>query len=238
MSVISQTSVSVEGLNQIFEPLPPHRRLQLLYEYFPPEEIMATTSFGASSAFLLHLFSRVRHSQKIFFIDTTFHFPETLRYKELLMRKLSLNIQTVKPDPGVNAVTRKEKSWVSDPNLCCTVNKVLPLEEVKSQHRIWISGLMGYQNPFRKNLRVFEEQDGVLKFHPLIDVKEVDVRRYLTFFNLPFHPLEEKGFGSIGCTHCTAKGKDRAGRWIGKSKTECGLHLSFTEFSRVSISGK
>ena len=86
---------------------------------------------------------------------------------------------------------------------------------------------MAYQTPFRAHLRIFEKQGDIIKFHPLIDITEKEFEGYFEEKQLPKHPLERKGYGSIGCTHCTAIGEGRSGRWKGSDKTECGLHPGY-----------
>lgn len=212
-------------LNELFGPLTFEERLQELYRFFTPEEVLFTSSFGTKSAFLLHLISRIKPCQKVHFIDTGFHFQETLAYKEQLRQAFGLNIVDIRPEPAQHEVCRREKLWSSDPGLCCTVSKVLPLEPLKARHKVWISGLMAHQTAFRSGLRIFEQKGGILKFHPLIDLDEGEFLFYTSCHQLPTHPLEALGFGSIGCEHCTASGEGRNGRWQGTGKTECGLHL-------------
>ncbi|MCB9266570.1 MAG: phosphoadenylyl-sulfate reductase [Lewinellaceae bacterium] len=217
---------NLETLNEVFSPMNFEERIRQLYRFFPQKEVLFTSSFGTQSAFLLHLISRIRPGQPVHFIDTTFHFPETLAYKQQLAGRFGLNVIDVLPDTAQNKITAEEKLWKKDPGTCCMANKVLPLKPIKARHKVWISGLMAHQTDFRSNLRVFEQQGNILKFHPLIDIDEGEFLYYMSYHKLPRHPLEEKGYGSIGCEHCTSRGKGRSGRWKGLAKTECGLHPS------------
>lgn len=218
--------LSVDELNAIFTPLTFEERMAMLYRYFPETEVLVTSSFGASSVMLLSLVQRFRPTQPVYFLDTTFHFPETLSYKEELTQRFGLNLITLLPDTQRNEISRRLELWNQNPDRCCHYNKVLPLKPLKASHKVWVSGVMGFQTPHRANLRVFEEQeDGLLKFHPLIDINEGELLYYMAYHRLPRHPLEELGYASIGCTHCTAKGQGREGRWQGAGKVECGLHL-------------
>ncbi len=219
--------LSVELLNDIFTPLSFERRIQLLYRYFEEKDVLFTSSFGGNSVFLLYFVSQIRPAQKVHFIDTTYHFQETLEYKEMLTERFNLNVIDVLPEPEQNALTREEQWWKDHPRMCCSINKVVPLEPIKAQHKVWISGLMSYQTEFRSHLRVFEKQGDILKFHPLIDIDEGEVLYHFSLHNLPRHPLEDLGYGSIGCMHCTEKGEGRNGRWKGQGRTECGLHPSY-----------
>ncbi|MCB9284523.1 MAG: phosphoadenylyl-sulfate reductase [Lewinellaceae bacterium] len=216
-------------LNEVFTPLSALARLHLLYAFFKKEEVLVTSSFGANSAFLLYLISLTNSSQPIHFIDTTHHFPETLEYKKRLMKRFHLNVIDVLPDPEQNAVASSEEWWKDQPKACCAINKVAPLEPIKARHKVWISGLMAFQTPFRANLKVFEQQGSILKFHPLIDYSEAQFEQEREDVGLPRHPLELQGYGSIGCVHCTVKGEGRSGRWSGTGQTECGLHPGFFE---------
>lgn len=219
--------ISVELLNDIFAPLPFEQRIRLLYKYFTEKEVLCTSSFGANAVFLLYWLQQIKPTQPIHFIDTTYHFPETLAYKEQLTKRYGLQVVDILPEPVENDLTRDEKWWIEHPRMCCSINKVVPLEPVKARHKVWISGLMAYQTEFRSHLRVFERQGDILKFHPFIDLDEGELLYHFSLHNLPRHPLEAEGYGSIGCLHCTKKGEGRDGRWKGQARTECGLHPSY-----------
>ena len=219
--------LSVELLNDIFMPLNFEERIRLLYRYFDEKDVLFTSSFGGNSVFLLYFVSSIRPTQTVHFIDTTYHFEETLTYKRQLTERFGLRVVDILPGPEENALTREEKWWKDHPRMCCSINKVVPLEAVKARHKVWISGLMAFQTEFRSHLRVFERQGDILKFHPLVEVGEWEVLYHFSLHNLPRHPLEAQGYGSIGCTHCTQKGEGRSGRFNGQGRTECGLHPSF-----------
>ncbi len=211
-------------LNTKYSPLTPDERLRELYKDFSPNEILFTSSFGTSSILLLHIVNGINPQQKVHFLDTSFHFFETLKYKETLKQLYNLDIVDIKPDEYQNSFTREEKTWKSNPDLCCSVNKVNPLASVKEGFKIWISGLMQNQNNVRENFEIFQEVDGIIKFHPLIDLTTDKKNQIIKENTLPEHPLFADGYESVGCTHCTVKGQGRSGRWSGKLKTECGLH--------------
>jgi phosphoadenosine phosphosulfate reductase len=222
-----QQEWSVAHLNEVFTPLGFKERIKKLYDYFPEEAVLYTSSFGTKSVFLLHLISQIRSGQKVHFIDTTYHFPETIAYKEKIGKQLGLRIIDIRPSDRENTITREDRWWIEHPKMCCSINKVVPLEPFVARHKVWISGLMSYQTDFRSRLRVFEEQGDIIKFHPLVDIDEGEFLYHMDYHNLPRHPLEQHGYGSVGCTHCTAKGEGREGRWKGKEKSECGLHPSY-----------
>lgn len=212
-------------LNDTYRPLDFAERIKRVYEDFDPSRIMVTSSFAATSAYFLHIISTVRPEQVIHFIDTGYHFQETLAYRDYLVDRFGLKVVDITPDPDHHRVSQEERMWKTDPDLCCQVNKVSPLEEAKSNYDIWISSLMGWQTEHRSGLEIFEERRGMIKFNPMIDVTKAQRDDYIRDHDLPFHPLVEQGYESIGCSHCTFKGKGREGRWKGQNKTECGLHL-------------
>lgn len=220
-------TLDIEQLNAIFTPLTFSKRIAKLAEYFTDKEVLFTSSFGTKSVFLLHLISQFRPEQTVHFINTTYHFPETIAYKKQLTQAFNLKVKEVLPKAEENRITQEGEWWKEHPKMCCSINKVVPLEPIIAKHKVWISGLMAYQTPFRAHLRVFEKQGDIIKFHPLVDIDEGEFLYHLDFHHLPQHPLHNQGYGSVGCTHCTAKGEGRAGRWKGKSKTECGLHPTY-----------
>ncbi|HHH35729.1 MAG TPA: phosphoadenylyl-sulfate reductase [Gammaproteobacteria bacterium] len=215
----------IQALNEKYRPLDVEARIRELYNDFTAEKVMLTSSFAATSAFFLYLFSRVRPDQPVFFIDTGFHFPETLEYKHRLTELYGLKVVDVRAEDWKHEFTVKDQTWKSDPDFCCSINKVEPLEEIKQHYEVWASGLMRWQTEHRASLDIFEVRGGIIKFYPLIDVTKEERDAYIREHKLPFHPLVFKGYSSIGCVNCTVPGEDRSGRWNNCPKTECGLHL-------------
>ena len=220
-----QAAARLPALNARFAPLGFDQRLLELYREFAPEEVLVTSSFAGTSAYFLHLISRVRPDQRIAFIDTGFHFPETLRYRDYLVKEFGLQVFDLKAEDWKHQFTAAEKTYERDPDFCCSVNKVEPLEAIKPRYRVWMSSLMRWQTDHRAGMEIFELRRGMLKFNPMIDVSREARDAYIEEHRLPFHPLVAQGYSSIGCTHCTVRGDGRSGRWAGKPKTECGLHL-------------
>lgn len=230
----ARTSKNVEQLNAKYRKLSPMERIVQLFNDFDPEEVLLTSSFGTTSIYMLYLFSQIRPKHKVYFIDTTYHFNETLRYKKVLQKKLGLNLVDLMPEAWENEFTQKDMTWLKDPDFCCQINKVNPLEKVKEKHKLWVSGLRRDQSDFRSSKEIFEEQDGMIKFYPVLDVSKDELIQFLKEHELPPHPLFSKGYDSIGCKHCTVKGNERSGRWSGKAKTECGLHRPVEVLSKAS----
>ena len=221
-------SKNLEALNRQYKAMTPTERIAAFYKCVQNENgennVLMTSSFGTTAVYLLHLYYDLGIRQKVYFLDTTYHFEETLAYKAQLTRLFDLEIAELKPEEWKNKFTRENEVWKTDPDLCCSVNKVEPLQSIKAEADFWISGLMSWQNDNRQNKEIFEEKDGVIKFYPILDVTEAEALQYIEENQLPVHPLKPLGYESIGCKHCTFKGKGRAGRWIDTVKTECGLH--------------
>jgi phosphoadenosine phosphosulfate reductase len=215
----------VKQLNKKYKSLNLTERIQSLYDDFDVDEIMVTSSFAATSAFLLKLFSEVNSDQIIYFIDTGYHFDETINYKKQLSEAYNLNVKSIRALAHEHEFTTKDKTWTKNPDFCCSINKVKPLELIKENYTVWGSGLMRWQSDHRKTLNIFEQRDEILKFYPLLDVTKEERDDFIKTHDLPFHPLVSKGYHSIGCKHCTVPGEDRNGRWNNNPKTECGLHL-------------
>jgi len=215
--------MNLDELNKKYLLLSPEARIKELYKDF--DKVLFTSSFGTTAAFLLHLFHKVKPNETVYFLDTTYHFNETIEYKEKLTKLLGLKVIDVRPEEWKNNFTQQDKTWNTDPDLCCSINKVEPIDKIKVNFDVWVSGLMSAQNAFRQNLKVFEQKDDIIKFYPLIDQNEKIAKGYIAENKLPEHPLLSQGYSSVGCFHCTVAGKGRSGRWVNKSKTECGLHL-------------
>ena len=215
----------VEHLNKKYRELSLYERIEELYNDFGLAEVMLTSSFAATSAFLLKLFSDVNRDQLIYFIDTGYHFEETLEYKKRLSETYGLRVKSISSIKEEYDFTREDKTWNKNPDFCCYINKVKPLDLIKSQYTVWVSGLMEWQSDHRASLNIFENRGEILKFYPLLDVTKEQRDHFISENKLPFHPLVAKGYSSIGCTHCTVPGEERSGRWNNNPKTECGLHL-------------
>ena len=211
-------------LNYEYAAMTPEERITKLFQTYSASDILVTSSFGSTSAMLLHLINTIRPGHPVYFIDTTFHFDETLDFKDKMIRLLDLNVISIKARSNKNKFTHDNKTWKYNPDLCCLVNKVEPLSRIVGDFKFWISGLMAFQNHARQDMDIFSSKEDIIKFHPLIDMSPSDVALYQLIHELPSHPLVGRGYDSIGCHVCTQKGAGRSGRWANLSKTECGLH--------------
>ncbi len=222
---IQTKKLDLKSLNDKYKKLSVYQRVEHLYQDFEMKDLMLTSSFAATSAFLLKVFSDVNNKQPVYFIDTGYHFKETLTYKEYLTQLYELNVQSIRAPEEKHKDTSDTSMWTKDPNKCCHINKVEPLDIIKKDYKIWISGLMKWQSDYRESLNFFEQRNGITKFYPLLDIGYLERDQFIKDHHLPFHPLKSKGYSSIGCRHCTVPGDDRSGRWNNSPKTECGLHL-------------
>lgn len=192
-----------------------------------------STSFQSNSVVLLHLISEIDPYMPVYFINTGYHFPETLSFRDDLVKRFSLRLIELRSDiPKCSQISRNDRLlFVERPNYCCYLNKVLPLEPIKSKYDVWISGLRRGQSNHRAGLKkVSAEGAGKIKYLPILDWTLGMVDAYVEENDLPLHPLHEQGYVSIGCEPCTrpviSHGMDsRSGRWQGLTKTECGLHM-------------
>jgi len=196
-----------------------------------PGRIALVSSFGADSAVLLHMVSQIEASTPVVFVDTGQLFPETLAYRDVLCEKLGLtNVIVATPNPALLAEEDPERFlFSSDPDRCCDIRKVLPLATALEGYEAWITGRKSFQNATRASLPLFEAEGERVKVNPLVGWTAGDILDYIKRAGLPSHPLVAKGFPSIGCLPCTTPvrpGEDpRAGRWRGRGKIECGIHL-------------
>jgi phosphoadenosine phosphosulfate reductase len=195
------------------------------------KKLFTTSSFQSHSLVLLHMLSRIDRSIPVYFINTGFHFPETVQFRDLITEQFGLNTVDLKSD--VPKFMQRDPDgkllFTSDPDHCCYLNKTQPMDAILLAHNIWINGVRADQSATRAAMK--EEQPakhGCTRFHPMLDWNSKMIWQYQKEYNLPKHPLEEKGFLSIGCEPCTRKldpeMQEREARWFGLNKVECGLH--------------
>lgn len=194
--------------------------------------IALVSSFGTDSAVLLHLVAQVDKSTPVIFLDTGRVFAQTLLYRNELARTLGLtDIRVAKPNPArVQQEDPDRLLSYANPDMCCWIRKVEPLDAALEPFAAWISGRKRSQATTRASLATFEAEAGRIKVNPLASWSSRDVAAYMETHGLPPHPLVSDGYASIGCAPCTTRvrpGEDaRAGRWRGTSKVECGIHKS------------
>jgi phosphoadenosine phosphosulfate reductase len=198
------------------------------------EHLALVSSFGTESAALLKVMADVDPAIPVVFLDTGWLFEETLAYRDTLIATLGLrDVRSIKPLE--ETLTREDPDrelWFSDPDACCRIRKVEPLARALKPFTGWINGRKRFQGGARAEIPVVEEDGARLKFNPFANVSREEIEAIYRLAKLPPHPLVASGYLSVGCMPCssrTALGEDeRAGRWRGRAKTECGIHTTKT----------
>ena len=194
------------------------------------KKLFLTSSFQTHSIPLIHIISKIDASIPVMFINTGYLFPETLRFRDQVIKLFGLSVINVKPLVSRSLQRDGDGNlfFTSDPDRCCYLNKTQPMERILTEYDVWINGVRADQNGNRQDMLV--EQNGAFnckRFHPLLGWSSKKVYQYINEHRLPRHPLEDQGYMSIGCEPCTRRfdlNNDRDGRWFGLNKTECGLH--------------
>ncbi len=216
-----------------FEGAPPEETLAAVTLRFPERRIALACSFGAEDCVLVDVVARNRLPVRIFTLDTGLLFPET----QVLWRRLEerYGVAIAAAPAELPAVDRsRAPPWQRDPDACCHARKVLPLRATLATLGAWVTGIRRDQTPDRGSARVLEwdARFGLVKVNPLAAWTAQDVAAHVRRHDVPVSPLHAQGYASIGCAPCTSPvrpGEDpRAGRWRGREKTECGLHVDGT----------
>ncbi len=191
--------------------------LSYAVERFYPRLTLAC-SFQKEESVLVHMLTKIEPRANVFMIDTGVLFPETLQTWRAFEERFGVRIEAVD-------ARSTNGPWTAD--RCCGQAKVDALERALSDVDAWITGIRREQAPTRARSPKLERDPkrDIWKVNPLADWSEKDLWRYIHHHNLPYHPLHDRGYGSIGCAPCTQPGEGRDGRWAGQDKTECGIHL-------------
>ena len=230
-------------------------RIHQLVEQWSPEDLLRwafvtfggyveiASGFGPEGMVLIDIAAKVQPQLRVFTLDTDFLFPETYTLMEQVESRYGIKIERLKSvlTPEDQERFHGQALWAHDPDACCNLRKVEPLRQKLTQLRAWITSIRREQTPERAGaLKVqWDAKFHLVKINPLADWSNARVWRYIHDHQLPYNPLHDRGYPSIGCTHCTRSvqpGEDpRAGRWAGFNKTECGLHTPAQETTLVSI---
>jgi phosphoadenosine phosphosulfate reductase len=232
----------VERIHQLVEQWSPEDLLRWAFVTFGGYVEIAS-GFGAEGVVLIDIAAKVQPGFHIFTLDTDFLFPETYRLMEKIEKRYGIRVERLKSSltPDDQEHLHGPALWGRDPDACCNLRKVEPLRKKLSQLRAWVTSIRRDQTPARAGaLKVeWDAKFHLVKINPLADWSAEKVWRYIHDRDLPYNLLHDRGYPSIGCTHCTRAvqpGEDpRAGRWSGFSKTECGLHAPEQAGSLVSI---
>ncbi|MDQ4072249.1 MAG: phosphoadenylyl-sulfate reductase [Actinomycetota bacterium] len=184
-------------------------------------------SFQKESSVIMHMLLEIEPEARFFTLDTGLLFPETYRTWDALERRFAIEIEVFRgPSVARQAALHGDELWRRDPQACCGLRKVSPLEEALSGVDAWVSGLRREQSPGRSRAPKlsWDDRRRVYKVNPLADWPEREVWRYIHRHELPYNPLHDRGYASIGCTPCTKPGNGREGRWADSERDECGLH--------------
>jgi phosphoadenosine phosphosulfate reductase len=243
---MTTTELNLEDINSVLDTYVPPRIVDWAAKEFG-EELVMSSSFGAESAVLIHLTTQVLPRIRIIMVDTGYLFPETHQFMESLRRRFDLNmwVYRTRNDP----IRYLEIAGETDPHLrrdverCCQVNKNEPFERAIKElaPAAWLRGIRRSQAETRSDRTVVEwsNRNNCYAISPLLPWSDQQIQDYMTANDLPYHPLYESGYKSIGCNplSCTrpiVPGENpRAGRWSGTGKTECGLHLEVSSGSHI-----
>ncbi len=194
-------------------------------------ELFISSSFQTHSIPMLHIISQVYPTIPVYFLNTGYHFPETIVFKNSITNLLSLNtIDLLSP---ISMVHQKDLAgnlmYTSDPDYCCELNKTMPMEPILAKYDVWISGVRADQSAHRKSMQSeMMANESTLRYHPMLFWSAKMIYEYRQLHELPEHPLDHAGYVSIGCEPCTIKylDEERGSRWKGMAKEECGLHTT------------
>jgi len=220
----------------VHERAQPHRIVAWALERFANWRIVVTTGFGMEGCALIDMIARTGYALDVTYLDTHFFFPETHDLRERLAQcypRIGFVNAGSSLTPEQQAEQYGPQLWRCDPDTCCRLRKVEPMRRLLSDADVWMTGIRRDQSPARANTRTIEWdwQFNVLKISPLAYWTRSDVWSYIRQHNVPYNELHDRGYPSIGCTHCTEPipgatitDYSRDGRWSGTGKTECGLH--------------
>ena len=199
--------------------------------------IALATSFGVEDCVLMSMAAEAGLKLSYFTLDTGVLFPETYALWRQVEQKYGVKVEGVLPAQTIveQAAAHGDALWAREPNRCCNLRKVEPLKQHLSKFAAWVTAIRRDQSKDRANAAVVEHDArfGLVKVNPLVAWSEKDVWRWVHEHDVPYNPLHDRGYPSIGCVHCTSPvkpGEDpRSGRWRGSEKTECGLHVDQPE---------
>jgi len=231
----------VHELAARFETMDVEEVLSWAWERFGDRAAIGT-SFQGSGLVTIHKAVRARLPLRVFSLDTQLLFPETLELKRRLENFFEIKIESIYPEqtPEEQAAEYGPELWKRAPDLCCTMRKVLPLQKKLEQLAIWITGLRRQQSETRQRTQILEmyhfdvlRDHYILKLNPMANWSREAIWEYIAANKIPYNPLHDRGYRSIGCWPCTravgTSGGERAGRWIGFDKSECGIHTFLGE---------
>jgi phosphoadenosine phosphosulfate reductase len=233
-----RSNVDYVALNQQLAPLPLTDFLRWSLVTFG-ERLVQVTSFGPTGIVILDHLAKISTNVQIATIDTGFLFPETYAQWEAIERRYGVSIRVIQPEltPPEQERLLGPSLWELEPDVCCHERKVKPMAAAVADQHAWITGVRRDQSGARAQtpLVAWDTRYGLFKLSPLANWSKDDVWNYIRAHDLPYNELHDRGYSSIGCMHCTRlpanAADERSGRWQGRMKTECGLHLPARPFA-------
>lgn len=227
------SKAQIQELNTDFIKRSAQELIQWGTEHYKDQLILAC-SFGPEDIVLLDMLARACAHPKVFYLDTELHFIETYQTRDRLAEKYNIAFIQVLPELSLEEQANEhgDQLWKRNPDVCCNLRKVEPLKKILQEHQAWITGIRREQSITRANAELIEwdSKFDLVKLNPLVFWTEKQVWSYIQEHDLPYNPLHDQNYPSIGCSVCTQPvlpGEDaRSGRWNGTQKTECGLHLT------------
>jgi phosphoadenosine phosphosulfate reductase len=227
----SEDAARLEEVAALLEKCAPQEILKWAFSQFA-NSVAIATGFGAEGVAMIDMAVKINPRPDIFFIDTGFLFPETYALRRRIEDRYGIEIRAVRTEttPESQEQDYGPRLWSRDPDLCCRIRKLEPLREALSGLSVWMTAIRRDQTRERASARTVEWDYiwQLVKVNPLAAWTKRDVWDYIAKHDVPYNPLHDEGYPSLGCTHCTrptAEGEaERAGRWSGHQKTECGLH--------------
>lgn len=231
MAKPSLTSAEVVSLQADFEDATPQAILK--WAASTCTNLVVVTSFQPTGIVTLHMLQAINPQLPVITLDTGFLFPQTEAVIAEMTTRFDLNLIRVKPELSVDEQAKRygDKLWESNPDLCCQLRKIEPLQKALAPYSAWITGLRRDQSPTRQQIPIigWDTRHQMMKFCPFANWTEEMIWAYINAYKLPYNTLHDLNYPSIGCTHCTHAaqlGDDlRAGRWVNFGKTECGIHV-------------
>jgi phosphoadenosine phosphosulfate reductase len=196
-------------------------------------KLMMATAFGPEGCSILHMLSEIEPAVRVINLDTGYQFAETLELRERIRERYGITVELIRPDTTVAEYEQEHGGplYVHRPDQCCYDRKIVPLRRAVKGYAAWISAIRGDQTEHRMAAGVvqWDPKFDLVKVNPLLRWTKKDVWKFLIDHRVPYNPLHDQGYPSIGCWPCTAPveegGDDRSGRWAGSRKKECGLHV-------------
>jgi phosphoadenosine phosphosulfate reductase len=243
-SEIVRPTAQIEAAGNMLEEATPEETLRWAFDEFQ-ERVTIATGFGAEGVALIDMAVRINPNPDIFFLDTSFLFRETYELRRRLEDRYGIRIRAFRSEltPEQQELKFGPKLWSADPDLCCRLRKLEPLKDALRGKDAWVTAIRRDQTIERSSARVVEWdcQWQLTKINPLVRWSKQQVWEYIARNNVPYNSLHDRNYPSIGCTHCTQPVQlgepDRAGRWRGREKRECGLHTSTQSLAFVIQKG-